>query len=150
MHLCLKLFPFLCWNSFIHRPAHLLHALWLSHSHVLCKVTSFQSLTLPFLLIGVSGREDDHLLPQLPSDWLTDFPYGTVPLSIVCWSLCVWVLKFTFICLSVLRCLCTVDVLCMQSFCVSSSRRVEYCVKPSCGSPVENAPRPSRMPLGVV
>ncbi len=38
----------------------------------------------PSLLTGVSGREDDHLLPQLPSDWTTAFPYGTVPLSIVC------------------------------------------------------------------
>lgn len=48
--------------------------------------TTLLSLTLrpPSLLAGVSGREDDHLLPQLPSDWTTAFPYGTVPLSIVC------------------------------------------------------------------
>lgn len=54
----------------------------------LCSVTetTLLSLTLhpPSLLAGVSGREDDHLLPQLPSDWRTAFPYGTVPLSIVC------------------------------------------------------------------
>lgn len=46
------------------------------------------SLT-PSRLTGVSGREDDHLLPQLPSDWTTAFPYGTVSLSIVCLRLCV-------------------------------------------------------------
>lgn len=46
--------------------------------------TTLLSLTPhPFLLTGVSGREDDHLLPQLPSDWTTAFSYGTAPLSIV-------------------------------------------------------------------
>lgn len=43
----------------------------------------------PSLMTGVSGREDDHLLPQLPSDWTTAFPYGTVPLSIVSLRHCV-------------------------------------------------------------
>lgn len=84
-------------------PAHLLYGLWLSHSHVLGERSSLADggrsaephpPSLPpspapphlssSLLAGVSGREDDHLLPQLPSDWTTAFPYGTVPLSIVC------------------------------------------------------------------
>lgn len=74
-------------------PAHLLYGLWLSHSHVLVERSSFNDgghfaetpPPPPTLLpaAGVSGREDDHLLLQLPSDWTTAFPYGTVPLSIV-------------------------------------------------------------------
>lgn len=71
--------------------AHLFYRLWLSHSHVLGERPSLgdrDHSTEPrpsSLLAGV--REDDHLLPQLPSDWTTAFPYGTVPLSIVCLSL---------------------------------------------------------------
>lgn len=99
----------------------------------------------PFLslLIGVSGREDDHLLPQLPSDWTTALPYGTVPLSIVCLRqardsvcvcsifMCVWLNLSVYICMS-------------------SSKRAKYCVKLSCGSPIQNAPSPSRTVFGAV
>lgn len=62
----------------------------------------------PFLslLIGVSGREDDHLLPQLPSDWTTALPYGTVPLSIVCLRQARECVCVPFLCVCGLICPC--------------------------------------------
>lgn len=94
----------LCRLADNHCPAHLLYGLWLSHSHVgllgeRCSLGDGDHSAEPHpspplhpsILAGVSGREDDHLLPQLPSDWTTAFPYGTVPQSIVCLRLCVCV-----------------------------------------------------------
>lgn len=79
--------------------------------------TTLLSLTPPPLLAGV--REDDHLLPQLPSDWTTAFPYGTVPLSIVC-------LSHLSVCLraSSLHLTCGREGLCSCLLCVS----VEVCL----------------------
>lgn len=50
------------------------------------------------------------------------------------------------VCPSLSLCVCLWEV----NVCVSTSRRAKYCVKLSCGSPVENAPSPSRTVLWCV
>lgn len=126
--------------------------------HAVIGVRQWRASPPPFLQIGVSGREDDHLLPQLPSDWATALPYGTDPLSIVSLRLCVLVCVCVYVCeVAEVSSVSVCAQLPLYSSCslhacvfVSSSRRAKYCVKLSCGSPVENAPWPSRTSLGAV